>query len=133
VIDAKTGKRISKLELKHEIDSVGVSQDAKPQLYGRDDLRAGAELVDARYFLAGLGIEDEQRLGAGGEFLLGDQRAASKHKAPSRFLFVIDAKTGKRISKLETCGPAPSWLTLDTSLPVSGSKMNSVLAPVESA
>ncbi|GAA0243466.1 Methylamine dehydrogenase heavy chain [Methylorubrum aminovorans] len=34
-------------------------------------------------------------------FLLGDQRAASKHKAPSRFLFVIDAKTGKRISKLE--------------------------------
>ena len=34
-------------------------------------------------------------------FLLGDQRAASKHKAPSRFLFVIDAKTGKRLSKIE--------------------------------
>nr|AAB46933.1 periplasmic methylamine dehydrogenase large subunit [Methylorubrum extorquens AM1] len=34
-------------------------------------------------------------------FLLGDQRAASKHKAPSRFLFVIDAKTGKRINKIE--------------------------------
>ncbi len=33
VIDAKTGKRLQKLELKHEIDSVGVSQDAKPQLY----------------------------------------------------------------------------------------------------
>ena len=34
-------------------------------------------------------------------FLLGDQRAASKHKTPSRFLFVIDAKTGKRINKIE--------------------------------
>lgn len=33
VIDAKTGKRVQRLELKHEIDSVGVSQDAKPQLY----------------------------------------------------------------------------------------------------
>lgn len=33
VIDAKTGKRLQKLDLKHEIDSVGVSQDAKPQLY----------------------------------------------------------------------------------------------------
>ncbi len=33
VIDAKTGKRIRKIELGHEIDSVGVSQDAKPQLY----------------------------------------------------------------------------------------------------
>lgn len=33
VIDAKTGKRLQKLDLKHDIDSVGVSQDAKPQLY----------------------------------------------------------------------------------------------------
>ncbi|MFD1330924.1 methylamine dehydrogenase (amicyanin) large subunit [Methylopila musalis] len=34
-------------------------------------------------------------------FLLGDQRAQWKHKAPSRFVFVIDAKTGKRIKKIE--------------------------------
>lgn len=33
VIDAKTGKRIKKIELGHEIDSLGVSQDAQPQLY----------------------------------------------------------------------------------------------------
>ncbi len=34
-------------------------------------------------------------------YLLGDQRAKWTHKYPSRFVFVHDAKTGKRLRKLE--------------------------------
>ena len=34
VIDGKTGQRIAKLEMGHEIDSVAVSQDDNPLLYG---------------------------------------------------------------------------------------------------
>jgi methylamine dehydrogenase heavy chain len=33
VIDAKTGKRIARLDLGHETDSIGISQDAQPHLY----------------------------------------------------------------------------------------------------
>lgn len=33
VHDAKTGKRLSKIELGHEVASIAVSQDAEPQLY----------------------------------------------------------------------------------------------------
>ena len=34
VMDAATGERIAKLEMGHEIDSINVSQDAEPLLYG---------------------------------------------------------------------------------------------------
>jgi methylamine dehydrogenase heavy chain len=34
-------------------------------------------------------------------FLLADQRAQWTHKYPSRFVFVYDAETGKRLSKIE--------------------------------
>lgn len=33
VIDAKSGKRLQKIALGHEIDSIGISQDDKPHLY----------------------------------------------------------------------------------------------------
>lgn len=39
--------------------------------------------------------------GTGEVYLLGDQRAKWTHKYPSRFVFVHDAKTGKRLRKLE--------------------------------
>ncbi len=39
--------------------------------------------------------------GTGEIYLLGDQRAKWTHKYPSRFVFVHDAKTGKRIRKIE--------------------------------
>ncbi|MCK0197908.1 methylamine dehydrogenase (amicyanin) large subunit [Ancylobacter sp. 6x-1] len=62
VIDAKTGKRIKKIELGHEIDSLGVSQDATPQLYA---LSTGARTLFIFDPETGMETGKVDQLGAG--------------------------------------------------------------------
>lgn len=62
VIDAKSGKRIRRIELGHEIDSVGVSQDASPQLYALSTGKRTLYIFDPE---TGKELSSVNELGAG--------------------------------------------------------------------
>lgn len=62
VIDAKSGKRLSKFEMGRPIDSINVSQDAKPLLYG---LSAGEKTLFIYDFETGKELRSVYPLGHG--------------------------------------------------------------------
>lgn len=48
VADATTGKRLRKIELKHDIDAIAVSQDKEPYLYAIDTMAKTLHTFDAK-------------------------------------------------------------------------------------
>lgn len=48
VYDAATGKRLSKIDLKHDINSIGVSADKEPQLYALSSVDRTLYIFDAQ-------------------------------------------------------------------------------------
>lgn len=48
VADATTGKRLRKIELKHDIDAIAVSQDKEPHLYALDTIAKTMHTFDAK-------------------------------------------------------------------------------------
>jgi methylamine dehydrogenase heavy chain len=47
VYDAATGKRLNKIELNHDVNSIGVSADKEPQLYGLSSVDRTLYIYDA--------------------------------------------------------------------------------------
>lgn len=62
VVDAKTGERVSKIEMGHEIDSINVSQDEKPLLYGLSTGTSTLHIYDAE---SGEELRSVNQLGRG--------------------------------------------------------------------
>jgi len=48
VADATTGKRLRKIEMKHDIDAIAVSQDKEPHLYALDTIAKTMHTFDAK-------------------------------------------------------------------------------------
>jgi methylamine dehydrogenase heavy chain len=48
VADATTGKRLRKIEMKHDIDAIAVSQDQEPHLYALDTIAKTMHTFDAK-------------------------------------------------------------------------------------
>jgi len=67
VMDAATGERIAKHELKHEIDSINVSQDAEPLLYA---LSAGTQTLHIFDAASGEELRKVNQLGRGPQLIL---------------------------------------------------------------
>ena len=66
VVDAKTGERIAKHEMGHEIDSIAVTQDAEPLLYG---LSSGTQTLHIYDAASGDELRSVNQLGRGPQVL----------------------------------------------------------------
>ncbi|MFC3569059.1 methylamine dehydrogenase (amicyanin) large subunit (plasmid) [Paracoccus sp. TOH] len=67
VLNAATGERIGKIEMGHEIDSINVSQDAEPLLYG---LSSGSQTLHIYDAASGEELRSVNQLGRGPQILL---------------------------------------------------------------
>lgn len=67
VMDAASGERIAKHELKHEIDSINVSQDGEPLLYA---LSAGTQTLHIFDAASGEELRHVKQLGRGPQIIL---------------------------------------------------------------
>ncbi|SHM27065.1 methylamine dehydrogenase large subunit [Paracoccus solventivorans] len=67
VMNAATGERIDMLELGHEIDSINVSQDAEPLLYG---LSSGSRTLHIYDAASGQELRSVDQLGRGPQILM---------------------------------------------------------------
>ncbi|SMG23008.1 methylamine dehydrogenase (amicyanin) large subunit [Paracoccus sp. J56] len=67
VLNAATGERIAKIEMGHEIDSINVSQDAEPLLYG---LSAGTQTLHIYDAASGKELRSVNQLGRGPQVLI---------------------------------------------------------------
>ena len=67
VLNAQTGERIAKLEMGHEIDSVAVTQDADPLLYG---LSTGTQTMHVYEAETGKELRSVNQLGRGPQVML---------------------------------------------------------------